>query len=114
MSELLGARAYRGRAHAVLILDAASLVGAYERKITLAAINTGSTLYNPPLRGSETLLPIAEYPFEHYRRLRRTSRKAVAELAVDYAIPDALEHAVRVEMRQDGRPAAVIWPKEDA
>jgi hypothetical protein len=62
--DLLGALAYRNRAHLVLMIRTSSLVAAHESAITLAPINTGSVLYDPPERGSRTLLPIAEYPFE--------------------------------------------------
>jgi uncharacterized protein DUF7002 len=109
VNELLGAQAYRNRAHMVLVVETASLVAAHEVEITLSAINTGSTLYDPRPRGSDTLLPIAQYPFEHWRRLRQTPRKAVAELAVDYALPDIVEHLVRVERRQCGYGPELVW-----
>ena len=81
VNELLAAQHYRDREHIVLVVDTAALVTAHEPAITLSAINTGATLYNPPPRGSDTLLPVVDYPFEHWRRVRRTPRKAVAELA---------------------------------
>jgi len=109
VTELLGAKAYRNRAHIVLVADTAALVAAHEADITLAAINTGSTLYKPQPRGSDTLLPIAQYPFEHWRRLRRTPRKAIAELAVDYAVLDIVEHLIRVEQWQHERKPVVVW-----
>jgi hypothetical protein len=102
VEELLGAKAYRDRAHLVLTVDTASLVGVYSPAITLAAINTGATLYDPQPRGSDTLLPIAEYPFEHWRKKRGSIGKAIAELAVDYAVPDISRHVIRVERRQHG------------
>jgi hypothetical protein len=109
VNELLAAQAYRDRAHVVLVVDTASLCAPYGDKITLAPINTGSTLYDPPRRGSDTMLPISEYPFEHWRRVRRTPKKAVAELAVDYAVADILAHALRVERRQHEGVREVIW-----
>jgi hypothetical protein len=109
VTELLTAQAYRGRAHIVLIVDTAAVVAAYEADITLAPINTGCTLYDPQPRGSETLLPIAQYPFEHWRRQRGTPRKALAELAVDYAVPDIVEQVIRVERRQYGREPELVW-----
>jgi hypothetical protein len=111
VDDLLGAQAYRDRAHVVLLVDTASMVAAHQDKITLAPINSGATLYDPPPRGSETLVPIDEYPYEHWRRLRRTPRKAIAELAVDYAVPEILKHVIRVELRQHGRGAEVIRQK---
>ena len=109
--ELLAAQPYRDREHIVLVVDTAALVAALEPAITLSAINTGATLYNPPLRGSDTLLPVVDYPFEHWRSVRRTPRKAVAELAVDYAVEDIVDLVARVERRQHGDDPEVIWKR---
>lgn len=72
MIELLGARAYRNREHLVLVINTASLVAAHRATITLAAIKTGAVLYAPQPRGSATLLPLAAYPYEQWRKRRGT------------------------------------------
>lgn len=110
VDDLLGAQAYRDREHLVLVVRTSSLVAVHGPEITLAPINTGSVLYDPPLRGSDTLLPIAEYPFEQWRA-RRGPRKAIAEVAIDYAVPDIVNHVIRVERRRHGsRPEVVAAP----
>jgi hypothetical protein len=106
--ELLGATAYRDREHLILVVKTTSLVRIWEPEITLAPINTGAVLYDPPPRGRDTLLPIADYPFEHWRKKRGSVRKAIAEVAVDYAVPDILNHIVRVERRQHGKPSVIV------
>lgn len=106
--DLLGALAYRGREHLVLVIDTASLLAIHGPEVTLAPINTGSVLYDPPPRGGDTLLPIADYPFEQWRRRRGSARKAIAEVAVDYAVPDILNHMVRVERRRHGPPSDAV------
>jgi hypothetical protein len=111
VDELLAAQHYRDREHVVLVVDTAALVTAHEPAITLSAINTGATLYNPPPRGSDTLLPVVDYPFEHWRRVRRTPRKAVAELAVDYAVEDIVDLVARVERRKHGDVPELIWKR---
>lgn len=92
---LLSARAYRSETHCVLTFATESLLSAYEDRITLSALNTGSTLYNPPTRGSGTFCPLAVYPFVE-RRKKAGSRNAVVELAVDYAVPNAAALCKRV------------------
>lgn len=99
VTELLQGRAYRDREHDVLTVNTASLVMRHADKITLAPINTGSTIYAPQPRGVGTFLPIADYPFDEWRR-RRTPRTAVAELAVEYSVPDVVQHTLVVEERQ--------------
>jgi hypothetical protein len=106
---LLAARAYRHREHCVLTLDTVNLVERYREQITLSPINSGSTVYNPQARGAETFLSIDEYPFDAWARKRRTREKAVAELAVDYAVSDVTACVLRVEHRQGDSLLEVVW-----
>jgi hypothetical protein len=93
---LLSARAYRGREHCVITVDTARLLERHLDKVTLSPINSGSTIYRPQPRGRDTFLPPHEYPFEE-RRKKRGIKNAVAELAVDYSVPDVADLAIRVE-----------------
>ena len=93
---LLSARAYRGRAHCVITVDTAGLLERYIDKVTLSPINSGSTLYRPQPRGRDTFLPIHRYSFEARRR-KRGIKNAIAELAVDYAVPDITDFTIRVD-----------------
>lgn len=98
---LLKARAYRGRPHDVLTLDTASLVAAHKSRITLAHLNTGTTVFRAPERGLETFRSIAEYPID--------VRRKVVELAVDYKVADVEAHALRVESRQGAGVLTTLW-----
>lgn len=107
VQDLLGAQMYRHQEHLVLVIDTRSLVRIHESEITLAPINTGAVLYNPPARGSDTLLPIADYPYDVWRK-KRGAATAIAEVAVDYAVPDLTNHMLRVERRRHGRNPEVL------
>jgi hypothetical protein len=96
---LLGARLYRGKEHTVITVDTASLLGQHADQVTLSPINSGNTLYNPPARGYYTFRRIAEYPFDE-RRKKRGVANAVVELAVDYSVPDLVDHVMTVDVRR--------------
>ncbi len=55
-------------------------------------------------------MPIAEYPYEERRS--RGIRGAIAELAVVDGVPDILDHAVRVERRQQDQVLDVLYQAE--
>lgn len=74
----------------ILTVGTRSLVRDYEPWIRLAAINTGSTLYKPSPRGTDTFVRINR--FDH-----RT--KTVKEVAVKNGVPDLTEHLLRAERR---------------
>lgn len=85
--QLLAARAYRGRAHTVIEVDTARLLDGHAPGVTLSPINAGAVLYNPPQRGAFTFVPLADVPFEEWRR-KRGRAGAVGEVAVGYAVHD--------------------------
>lgn len=99
IDSLLNARLYRNRIHTVITLDTMSLLGAHCKNITLSPINSGSTLYVPQQRGTQTFRPISTYPFDQRRKARGLAN-AVAEVAVDYSVPDLLKHTLMVELRR--------------
>jgi Family of unknown function (DUF7002) len=107
---LLRGQAYRDRAHDVLTVDTASLVAAHVDQITLAPINTGSTIYNPRPRGVGTFLPIADYPFDDWRR-RHSRRTAVVELAVLGGVQDVVDHTLVVESRRGDAVVEILWQR---
>lgn len=109
LETLLNARAYRNRPHCVLTVDTRQLLERHENRITLCPINSGSTIYNPPTRGKKSFYTIINYPFEHRRKARGKSN-AVAELAVDYSVPDIAEFVTAVEHRQGSRVVQRIYP----
>lgn len=101
LERLLSARAYRSQVHDVLTVDTESLVDAHEGEITLAHLNTGTTLFRAPRRGTGTFQRLADYPFE--------TRGRVVELAVDYSVPDITDHTLLVESRQGAHTVRTLW-----
>jgi hypothetical protein len=94
---LLCARRSRHQLHDVIMVDTRRFVEAYQDRIELSSINSGSTLYpNAPRRGSQTFLPIAQYPFAERRRSRPLST-AVVELTVVGGVPDLATYVVGVD-----------------
>jgi hypothetical protein len=105
LDQLRHARRNRGRAHDVLVIDTASLLGAHGPRVQLSAINSGSTLYpNAPQRGTGTFQPIRDYPYAE--RLRgRTPQTAVVELAVPGGVRDLAGHVIdQYQVPAEGRP----------
>jgi len=111
LENLLGARAYRADAHDVITVDTAALVDRDRAKIRLSPINSGSTLYTPTPRGSQTFMPIADYPFAERRRAR--GKNAIIELAVEGGVERIEEVAVRAERRRCGVVIEeVLWERQ--
>lgn len=111
LERLLGARAYRNRAHDIVTIDTRQLVERDLGRITLAPINTGSTLYpSAPKRGHATFQRIQDYDLEAMIR-RRGRRDAIVELAVDYAVCDVEEITLVVERRFRDRICEVLWER---
>ena len=96
VNTLLAARAYKGSEHDVLTIDTESLLREYGNRVTLSPINSGSTVYNPQPRGLDLFRPLNEFP---YTDRKRYGKRAVAEICVDYSIPDLRSFVIRVERR---------------
>jgi hypothetical protein len=107
---LLTAGEYRNHIHCVITVDTAKLLERHLARIKLSPINSGSTLYNPRPRGINTFLPLNEYPFEARRKLRGKA-DAVAELTVEYSVPDIMEITTRVVHMQGAREITTIYEK---
>jgi hypothetical protein len=108
LHRLLTARPYRELEHDVLEVDAAALVTAYRAKITLSPINSGATKPFPRARGLDTFLPIADYPYAHWRA-RRAPGERVVELSVLAGVPDVERFVLRVTtMRGDQSVDALL------
>ncbi len=88
LSSLFNARAYRGKTQTILTIDTKSFLGKYAGKIMLSPINSGSTIFKPQPRGLSTFLPMSEFPFEQWKQKRRSKKKAIAEVTIDYSVPD--------------------------
>ena len=94
--------------HDVLTVDSKLLVEEYEAKITLCPYNSGSTLFNPPMRGLDTFSSIDDFDFEYWRQ-RRGARKAVVEVAVEYGVLNIDEFILTVEHMKGGGVLDIIY-----
>jgi len=92
---LLSARAYRNRTHSVLTVNTQQLVTRYSEMLRLSPINSGSTIYKPQPRGTHTFQLLPDYPFDE-RKKKRGLANAIAEMCVDYSVPDLQNFVVRV------------------
>ena len=81
---------------------------AHLAEVTLSPINSGSTVYNPQAR-PETFQTLAKYSFSEWRKKRGAVANAVAELAVNYEVPNIREMVVRVERRKESRVLEIIY-----
>jgi hypothetical protein len=111
LNRLLRARGNRDRIQTVIIVDTRELLTRHASRTSLSALNSGSTLHRPMPRGLKTFTSIEEYPFE-VRRTIRGRAEAIAELAVDYSVPDISELAIEVTERQNGVVLRTLYRKE--
>ena len=109
INTLLGARAYRNHEHDVLTVDTRELIEQYGERITLSPINSGSTVYNPQSRGLDLFRSFAEFPFEARRKY---GKRAIAELSVNYSVPNLRDFVLRVERRTGTSIRRVIFARD--
>ena len=105
---LLGARAYKNHSHDVLTIDTSALVERYAAQITLSPINSGSTVYNPQPRGLNLFRSFAEFPYEARRKY---GERAIAELSVEYSVPDLRDFVIRVERRAGTATSKILYER---
>lgn len=105
---LLSARAYKNRTHCVLTIDTAELLERHGESVRLSAINSGATLYRPVSRGSNTFLPPSGYPFDERQRARGNAN-AIAELTVEYSVPDVEELTLSAKNMRHGEVIEVLF-----
>lgn len=92
---LLNAKPYRNQKHCVLTIDTALMLERHTDEITLAPLNSGCTKPYPHPRGSDTFLPLREYPYESRRK--KGDYSAIVELTVDYKVPDIEDLTIKVD-----------------
>ncbi len=110
LERLLGAGAYRERAHTVITLDTMSLLADYSERTVLSPINSGCTRPFPHPRGRSTFLPLGEYTFQQWRKKRGRS-EAIVEVAVDEAVRDVSRYVIEVCERRCGERGRLIWSR---
>jgi hypothetical protein len=99
LNRLLTARFNWADNHCVITVNSRRLVSDYHDKIWLCPINSGATKRMPQSRGTQTFRRICDYPFNDWSRKRRSCIKAVAELAVDYSVPNVRDYVEGVTVR---------------
>jgi hypothetical protein len=109
LETFLAASAYCDSEQIVITVDTGQLLADYREKFCLSSINSGATLYNPPRRGPETFVRVADYPFEYWRRRRRSPSRAVAEIAVEGGVTNIDRYATEVRRWRGRSPGEVIW-----
>lgn len=109
---LLAARAYRNKAHTVIVSETDSVVTQYKSQIELSPINSGAVVYNPTPRGRKTFAPIASYDYDRWSKQRRSKYKAIAELCVLGGVPDIRNHVLAVYNINDGS-STCIWQRKN-
>ena len=93
LSTLLNAGTYSNEEHDVLTIETAPLVHAYLERIQICHMNSGNTKPWPHPRGLSTFVSI-----ENYQTKRNGNPlKPVAELVVDYGVPDIARYVVSVD-----------------
>jgi hypothetical protein len=99
LNRLLSARAYRKKAHCILTVDTVQLLRRHADRARLCHINSGSTIYTPQPRGTNTFRTIDDYPFDKWKQ-KRGVKDAVVELVIDFAVPDISDFVIQVEERR--------------
>jgi hypothetical protein len=103
---LLGAAAYSADPQVVLTLSTARLVSRYGDAITLSTINSGATRPFAWPRGPATFQPLSSFDFT---ARRRHGRKAIAEVAVDYAVTDMTKVTKQVARHLPDGTTELLW-----
>ena len=96
---MLKAPQYRTRPHAIFVVDTHELLERHLPRVTLSDQNSGS-VYSGRRRGLETFKRVEEYP-----------SRWVAELAVQYSVPDIDQLTIRIEEWRADIRAGVIWER---
>ncbi len=116
LENFLNARPYRARAHDVLTIDTASLLGAHFASAFVTPINTGATGRTVPKRGVGTFLPLADWrnAKTHPRWLTPSGvPRGIKEVAIRGGVADIRPHLVEVTREQVGRTPRVLWARRE-
>ena len=105
LKKMLNAGSYKYDQHDVLTVDTRKLLDRHRDHISLSRINSGAT-FGYARRGSGTFKSIEAYP-----PVRR--KTDVAEVVVDYHVPDVAEFTLYVERWRGHDCLKTIW-KPDA
>ena len=106
---LMGAEAYQASAKVVITVDTRALVARHARRMTLSTINSGATRPFARPRGLRTFVPLADFDWE---ARRHRGKNAVAEVAVDYSVPDIVEVAESAIRHLPDGGTELLWHRD--
>lgn len=106
---LRGARAYEDHRQTILIVDTAKLVQHHRARLSLCHMNSGASQPMAFPRGRKTFQPLDAYPLVERRR-KYGQKGAVAEVTVQYAVPNVTELVVEAYETGGGQPRRDLWP----
>ncbi len=105
LMRMLNAAPYRNDPHDVLTLDTRGLVDSYMERITVCPINSGFAM---PMFGKVT-----KRSFESFQSIEQRAAtqglSGLAELTVDYAVPDIRRFVISVESWRGKTRLGTIW-----
>jgi hypothetical protein len=107
---LLKAKPYRSRAHTVLTLDTALVVGTYLDFVRLSPLNSGCSMPWRHMRGADTFSPVEQYPFEDLN-LKRRGKDPIVEFAVLGGVAHVEDHAVQVRRMRESEVLEELWQR---
>lgn len=108
LHKMTGARAYKNDIHVIVVVDTASLLESHLDNVFLSHMNSGCTAPFPHPRGRSTFRSPDRYPFE--ARIKSTG-EGFAELLVNYAVPDIVDHTVEVYIGRQKNRLDTIWSR---
>ncbi len=104
LNKMLNSPLYKDVIHEVLELDTRALVERDLEKIKVSPINSGFASRGKSMRGRDTFKNIQDYPL--------AGRKGkVAELTVEWKVPNIEEVALSVDRRKGGQYLGNIWKR---
>ena len=104
LERFLRARSHKHRLHDVITVCTRSIMEAYEERITLSPINSGTVLHVNHMRCSHTFQTLEEYRCTH-------RSECFAELTVAGAVPNLVEYTVSVDRWLGQERQCNIWKR---
>ena len=87
-----------------------SVIENYRDRIELSPMNSGCTKPMPHPRGPDTFLPIDDYPYDFWRKIRkRKAGERVVELTVIGGVPDIAKYVVQASIQSCGGETKIIF-----
>jgi len=92
---LRGAQEYKGGRQTILVVNTAKLLERHAGAVSLCHMNSGATQPMAFPRGTDTFMPLEDYPLAE-RRKKYGTKNAVAEVTVLHSVPDIADLVTEV------------------